>query len=177
MINFIPTTKGAADVRAAMHSHYSQPKGFVGRQLLYRIEVDGVVYGFIGWGSATRHLPGRTFPVTTINHGLNNTFFHIGKVNDRYPCRNFTTRVVLENEPIAVADYQKKYHDAVWWLETLVEIPRTGELYTRAGYQEVGLTKGFTCKRVAGPSSDGWTGKRVWNTTTLRPKRVFIKTL
>ena len=59
--------------------------------------------------------------------------------------------------------------------ETLVELPRTGTLYACDGWAEVGMTKGYTCKRVAGKGTDAWTGKRVWDTKNLRPKRVFVR--
>ena len=77
----------------------------------------------------------------------------------------------------APQDWKSKYGDDVIAIETLVELPRTGECYRRAGFQEIGQTKGYTCKRVAGNGTDGWTGKRVWDTKNLRPKRVFMKKL
>ena len=52
-------------------------------------------------------------------------------------------------------------------------MPRTGECYKRAGWTEIGITKGYTCKRIKGQGTDNWTGKRVWDTKNLRPKRVF----
>lgn len=36
-------------------------------------------------------------------------------------------------------------------------------------------TVGYTCKRAAGKGTDAWTGKRVWDTKNLRPKRVFMR--
>jgi hypothetical protein len=56
-------------------------------------------------------------------------------------------------------------------------LSRMNRKQRRAGWIEVGLTKGYTCKRVAGKGTDSWTGKRVWDTNTLRPKRVFLKTV
>lgn len=44
-------------------------------------------------------------------------------------------------------DWKQKYGDDVIAFETLIELPRTGELYKRAGYKEIGITKGYTCKR------------------------------
>lgn len=72
-------------------------------------------------------------------------------------------------------EWFEKYGDKVIGFESLVELPRTGELYRRCGWVEVGQTKGFTCKRIAGKGSDSWTGKRIWNTKDLRPKIVFCK--
>ena len=46
-------------VLANMAIHYSQPRGFVGRNICYRIEYDGICYGSIAGGSSTLHLPGR----------------------------------------------------------------------------------------------------------------------
>lgn len=53
--------------------------------------------------------------------------------------------------------------DYVLAFETLVELPRTGELYKRSGFVETGITKGFTCKRTAGFGTDSRTGKRTWD--------------
>src|SRR6185436_10105929 len=104
-----------------------------------------------------------------------NTFFHVEKVEGGYPQRNFTTAVVKAWRERVVIDWLLKYGDAVTLFETLVEMPRTGELYRRDGWQEVALTKGFTCKRPAGKGTDSWTGRREWDTVNLRPKRVFCR--
>lgn len=42
-----------------MKGHYSQPKGFVGRNICYAIYYKDIYYGHIVWGSATKHLKGR----------------------------------------------------------------------------------------------------------------------
>jgi len=161
-------------LRTLMEDHYSQPKGFVGRQLFYEISFAEKIYGCIAFGSATRHLPNR--PANdNLNAGLNNIFYHIVKPDGGYPIRNFTTYCLLNAEKRACEDYERKYGDRVQWLETLVELPRTGDLYRKAGYQEIGLTKGYTCKRIGGESTDSWGGKRIWDTKNLRPKRVFYK--
>lgn len=170
------TTKGDPYVKALMARHYSAPKGFVGRQLVYRVEWDGVPYGAFAWGSTTRHLPGRVI-LGDLGNGMNNVFYHVEPIAGKYPCRNFTTRVLKAAIPVGVADYEARYGQTVWWVETMVELPRTGETYRRAGWTEVGLTKGLTCKRVSGASTDGWSGRRVWSSSELRPKRVFVKVL
>jgi hypothetical protein len=167
-------SKGDPDLRRMMSVHYSAPKGFVGRQLFYRIEHDGEVYGCIAFGSATRHLPGRKLPYS-LGAGMNNIFYHVEKRGGAYPMRNFTTKALLAAELVARADYEARYGERVLWLETLVELPRTGELYLRAGYRVVGETKGFTCKREGGKGTDSWTGRRVWDTKNLRPKHVLLK--
>lgn len=178
MFSLIPITKADKGFRESWGHHYSHPKGFVGRQIFYRIQWGDTIYGYIGFGSATRHLAGRPkwyVDRIGLNHGLNNTFYHVEKVNGKYPRRNFTVYTLLRAEITAREDYERKYLDQVRWFETLVELPREGRLYKMAGYEEVGQTKGFTCKRVSGKSSDGWSGKRVWDTINFRPKRVFIK--
>lgn len=159
-----------------MEVHYSQPRGFVGRTIADAIYVGGVFYGCIVAGSATRFLPGRDGDLP-LNQIINNVFFHVRKVGGKYPCRNFTERVLIEWECRIQDAWERKYGDIPRMLESLVELPRTGECYRRAGWIEVGMTKGYTCKRVAGKGSDSWTGRRVWNTTDLRPKRVFTKSL
>lgn len=46
-------------LRDMMARHYSAPKGFPGRDLKYRVEYDGVPYGYIVAGGAGLHLAGR----------------------------------------------------------------------------------------------------------------------
>ena len=65
--------------------------------------------------------------------------------------------------------------DEVLGFETLVELPRSGEIYKRDGWDLIGQTKGYTCKREGGYGTDGWTGQRVWNTVDLKPKHVFVR--
>src|SRR5262249_21895382 len=93
----------------------------------------------------------------------------------KYPLRNFTVKVLEKFRQQICIDWFAKYGDPVIGFESLVELPRTGEIYLRDGWTEVGLTKGYTCKRVAGKGADSWTGKRVWDTQNLRPKRVFCR--
>lgn len=159
-----------------MAIHYSKPKGFVGRSICYAITVDGICYGTIAGGSATRHLPNREI-IVGLNNGVNNIFFHIEKVNGSYPMRNFAQKVLCEYRSTIERDWLEKYGDAVSWHETLVELPRSGSCYLRDGWDVVGQTKGFTCKRVAGVSTDGWSGRRVWDYKNLRPKLVLVFSL
>jgi len=162
-----------------MRNHYSKPAGFVGRSICYEITYAGDYYGHIIAGSATRFLPGRNeylgVELGQINQVINNIFFNVSPLGGAYPTRNFTTLVVSNFVERAAQDWETKYGDFVVGFETLVEKPRTGELYKRAGWEVVGETKGFTCKRVAGVGTDNWTGKRVWNTApeSLRPKLVL----
>lgn len=162
-----------------MKYHYSQPKGFVGRNICYAVYFNDVYYGNIVGGSSTRFLKGRNeFLGTTLkdlNRIVNNIFYNISKVGGEYPCRNFTTAVLKQFVKQISIDWENKYGDKVVGFETLIEKPRTGDLYLKAGWVQVGETVGYTCKRVAGKGSDGWSGKRVWNTNKdqLRPKIVL----
>ena len=160
-----------------MSYHYSRPKGFVGRSICYAIFYDEIYYGHIVSGSATRFLPNRNdflgITLAQLNKVINNIFFHIRKVGRRYPCRNFVPYVIKEWVKRTGGDWQQKYGDTVVGFETLVELPRTGECYRRAGWTKIGKTKGFTCKRISGKGTDSWTGKRVWDTKNLRPKWVY----
>ncbi len=180
-MRLVQTHKGNSDLQALMAAHYSQPKGFVGRQLIYFVEHDGERYGAIAAGSATRFLPGREAffgCVVPLNNHVNNTFFHIEKRGGgRYPYRHFAARVVAEWRNVVLGDWFARYGDRVLGWETLVELPRTGALYVRDGWTEVGMTKGFTCKRTAGKGTDSWSGKRVWDMKNLRPKRVFVRAI
>ena len=162
---------------ADMVGHYSQPRGFVGRNICYAVIVDGVYYGGIVGGSATLHLVGRNefFGNFDLREIVNNIFFHIEKKNGRYPVRNMGEKVLALFRNVISEEWTKKYGNKVIGFESLVELPRTGEVYRRDGWIEVGVTKGQTCKRVGGKGTDSWSGKRVWDTKNLRPKRVFVR--
>ena len=173
--------KNDKDLTYARLTHYTESNGFIGRTIIYKILFNNQLYGFIVAGSATKNLPGRenfwgNLPLNSI---VNNTFFQIKKVNGKYPIRNFVPYVLKHFRFAACQDWLKKYGDPVLGFETLVELPRTGEIYIRDGWTEIGITKGYTCKRWSeksfGESSDSWGGKRVWNYTELKPKRVFAK--
>jgi hypothetical protein len=175
---------------ACMAGHYSRPQGFVGRNICYSVTHDGVYYGHIVGGSATLHLVGRNeFFNPHIHAGegcrdgcgldlkriVNNVFFHITPTNGKYPLRNFSQRVLQAWRIVVALDWLVKYGDDIIGFESLVELPRMGEVYRRDGWIYVGVTKGFSCKRIAGRGTDSWSGKRVWNTKELRPKRVFVR--
>lgn len=162
-----------------MKNHYSKPKGFVGRSICYSIHFNNIYYGHIIGGSATRFLPGRNeflgITIKDLNFIVNNIFYNVSKVNNKYPMRNFTSAILIKFMEVISVDWKKKYGDRVIGFESLIEKPRTGELYKRAGWVEVGITKGYTCKRTKGKGSDTWSGKRVWCTdkNLLRPKLIF----
>lgn len=178
MLSLTLTKRTDPRLLKCMMIHYSKPKGFVGRNLCYAVEYSGVYYGHCVAGSATKHLPGRKdfFGEFNLNTIINNIFFHIEPVGS-YPVRNFGQKVLAEWRRICTIDWTARYGDPVIGFESLVELPRTGEVYKRDGWLEVGQTKGFTCKRVAGSGTDSWSGKRVWDTKNLRPKRVFVRKL
>ena len=166
-------------ILANMSIHYSQPKGFVGRNICYAIMYNDVYYGAIVGGSATLHLPGRNdyfnIDKSKLNQIINNIFYHIEKVNGEYPCRNFTTKVITEWRAAIIKDWHDKYGDEVIGFETLVELPRGGECYKKDKWDLIGQTHGYTCKRVGGKGTDDWSGKRIWDTKNLRPKSVFVR--
>ena len=179
MIRLIPVTNGHNRMVRNMANHYSQPKGFVGRNICYLVLNDWDIYGTIAGGSATRFLPGRNeffgMDKSKLGNVVNNIFFHIEKQQGKYPEREFAVKVLRQFRATIQQDWEKKYGDEVIGFESLVELPRTGECYRRDGWTQVGQTKGFTCKRVAGKGTDSWTGKRVWDTENLRPKLVFVR--
>ena len=166
-----------------MKDHYSKPKGFVGRTICYQITYDDVCYGHIVGGSATRFLPNRkqylnTNPLKILNNIVNNIFFHVTKQNKTYPIRNFTSYILKVFEKKIVCDWYKKYGDKVIALETLVELPRTGECYKRTGWEVIGVTKGYQCRRTGGYSDkEKFGGVRIWETKNLKPKLAFMKTI
>lgn len=180
MLELRQTKRTHKDLLVRMENHYSKPKGFVGRNICYAIFYDSIYYGHIVAGSATRFLPNRNeflgITIEQLNNVINNIFFNICPPNGcNYPMRNFTTFVVKRFVNQAKEDWEKKYGDTCIGFETLVEKPRKGELYLRAGWTIIGETVGYTCKRVAGKGTEKWTGKRVWNTNKddLRPKLVL----
>lgn len=179
MLELLITKRTDKRLLNRMANHYSKPKGFVGRNICYAILYNGIYYGHIVAGSATRFLPGRNeylkITINQLNNIINNIFFNVCKVNNKYPKRNFTTFIIKNFVRKAIIDWENKYGDKVIGFETLVELPRTGELYKKAGWVKVGETIGFTCKRIAGKGTDKWTGKRIWNTNKneLKPKNVL----
>ncbi len=173
------TKRTDARLLERMANHNSKPKGFVGRNICYEIVYNGRYYGHIVGGSATLFLQGRNeylnIDKTQLNCVVNNIFFNINRVNGSYPKRNFTSYVIKEFEKRIELDWFRKYYNRVIGFETLIEKPRTGECYRRAGWKLVGETIGYTCKRPGGRGTDNWPGKRIWNTTELRPKLIYCK--
>jgi len=183
MFSLVRIKRSDPRILSDMAVHYSHPKGFVGRNICYAIMVGAIYYGAIVGGSSTLHLVGRDkfFGITTENKKeklvqiVNNIFYHIEKKNGRYPIRNMVPAVLRAFRERISLDWKEKYGDTVVGFESLIELPRTGEAYRRDGWIEVGVTKGQTCKRIAGKGTDSWSGKRVWDTKNLRPKRVFVR--
>ena len=183
MLDLIITKRTDPRLTERMLVHYSKPKGFVGRNICYAVMYNGLYFGHIVGGSATLHLAGRNeFLNTTksnLNNIVNNIFFNVSIPKDlnKYPCRNFTSKVVKEWRNKITIDWKDKYGDEVLGFETLVEKPRTGNLYIKDGWSLVGETKGYSCKRTSGNGTDSWSGKRVWDTNkdNLKPKLVLCK--
>lgn len=180
-LKFMITPRTDDRLLELMKIHYSQPKGFVGRNICYAIYYDNDYYGHIVGGSATKYLKGRNefleVSSSFLDQVINNVFFSISPVNGKYPIRNFTSKVILHWLPIVARHWKIKYGNTVKGFETLVEMPRTGELYKKAGFIVVGETIGYTCKRISGKGTDTWGGRRVWNTNKdeLRPKIILCK--
>lgn len=174
MIELIKSKKSDEDIKYLMSIHYSQPKGFVGRQIIYKIYQDDLFLGAIGAGSATMHLPNRNEyfgDKFELNKIINNTFFHLISHEDK----NLGTKVLKLFRKQSPIDWEEKYGDKVIGFETLVELPRSGSIYKADNWDYVGTTKGFTCKRIGGNSTENWSGVRVWDKENLRPKLVFCK--
>ena len=178
MIELKQAKKSDKDVQYLMSIHYSHPKGFVGRQLIYKVFDNEEFVGVIVGGSATLHLPGRNEffgDKYYINGIINNNFFHL---IDNHGDKNLGTKVLAKWRKQVVVDWEERYKDKVIGFESLVELPRTGAMYKADNWTEVGITKGFTCRRVSGKETGVFTGgKRVWNTNPdeLKPKLVFCK--
>jgi hypothetical protein len=169
-----PSNKGDPEVKYLMSIHYSQPKGFVGRQLVYKVFDDETFLGAIVGGSATLHLPNRNEffgEKFNLNKIINNTFFHLISHEDK----NLGTKVLKLFRIQVAKDWEARYGDKPIGFESLVELPRTGSLYRADNWTYVGTTKGFTCKRIGGDKTENWSGVRVWDHENLRPKLVFCK--
>jgi hypothetical protein len=182
LLQFIETDKFDIELRKDMSNHYSCPKGFVGRSICYKVFYNFKLYGHIVAGSATKFLPGRNeffdwylYNKWHLENIVNNIFFHIEPKDGKYPIRNFAQLVLSKFIELIKRDWLYKYGDEVLGFETLIELPRTGEIYKRNKWIIVGQTKGYTCKRVAGKGTDNWSGKRIWDTQNLRPKLVFCR--
>lgn len=179
-MNLVITKRTDINLLKLMSIHYSNPKGFVGRNICYAIYHRGDYYGHIIGGSAIIYLKQRDeyFNIKNrqLNSIVNNIFFHIERVNNQYPYRNFTQSVLNEFQARIKKDWFIKYGDKVIGFETLVEPPRTGEIYLRNRWSKVGVTRGLTCKRVPGiDPTEKYTGIRIWEYTNLRPKIIFCK--
>lgn len=170
MISLVPISRTYPKLLVNMKNHYSQPKGFVGRNICYAVVHDLNYYGAIVGGSTPKYLVGENRP--PLNNIVNNIFFHI---EGPYPIRNFSQTVLQLYRKHIELDWFLKYGDFVERHETLVELPRSGEIYRRDRWTLEGQTKGFTCKRTGGKGTDTWTGKRVWDVDNLRPKLVFSR--
>lgn len=85
MLKLTVVRQSNANLHDNMKVHYSQPKGFVGRNICYSVEYAGEFYGTIVGGSATLHLIGRDefFGLTKDNKSsslrtiVNNIFYHV----------------------------------------------------------------------------------------------------
>lgn len=170
MIDLVPISRTYPKLVANMKDHYSAPKGFVGRNICYAVMHNMDYFGAIVGGSTPRYLVGENRP--PLNNIVNNIFFHI---EGPYPCRNFAQRVLALYRKKIERDWFLKYGDFPERHESLVELPRIGEVYRRDGWILQGQTKGQTCKRVAGKGTDSWSGRRVWDAGNLRPKWVFAR--
>ncbi len=178
----VETTRSDKRLLKCMAVHYSKPLGFVGRSICYAVMFSGVYYGHIVGGSATKHLPNRNDCLnidvkTQLNNVVNNIFFHIEPIDGNYPMRNFGQQVLSLFRFTISERWLIKYGDLVLGFESLVELPRTGEVYYRDGWDNIGRTLGQTCKRTAGKGTDSWGGKRVWDKVNLRPKWVFVRSI
>ena len=182
MISLITIPKNNKYLKASMKKHYTKPKGFVGRSICYAIYFNETLYGHIFGGSSTLYLKGRNeffnIDKSKLNNIINNIFYHVEKVNNKYPIRNFTTEVLKAWREQIKIDWQQKYGDKVIGYESLIEPPRTAELYKKDKWVLVGTTFGYTCKRIPGHEKGVFkTGKRVWNTKDLKPKLIFCRGL
>jgi hypothetical protein len=174
MLNLELSNKGNSDVKYLMSIHYSQPKGFVGRQIIYKIYDDELFLGVVVGGSATLHLPNRNEffgDNFDLNKIINNTFFHLLPHEDK----NLGTKILKLWRKQVVIDWENKYYCKPIGFESLIELPRSGSLYKADNWTYVGTTKGYTCKRTGGVKTENWTGKRVWDYKNLKPKLVYCK--
>ncbi len=174
MLELVETKKSHAELIACMRVHYTQPKGLIGRSICYAIYYDKKYYGHIVMGSATMHLPHERAS-SNLNEILCNTFFHLRRPAEGYPCRNITSKILLAFERQAIIDWYVRYGDIPRAIETLVQPPRTGEAYLRVGYSQVGMTKGFTCERVKDETNKKWGTTKKWDYSNPQPKLVFEK--
>ena len=180
MIHLEITNKNDERLKQSMAKHYTKPKGFVGRSICYAILYNNIYYGHIIGGSCTLFLPGRNeyFKIdkSKFPNIINNIFYHVEKVNGKYPTRNFTSKVLATWRSQISIDWYNKYKNKVIGFESLIEPPRTAELYKKDKWDFVGKTHGYTCKRVSGKEKGVFkNGKRIWDRENLKPKLVYCK--
>ena len=73
-------------------------------------------------------------------------------------------------------DWLNKYGNKVIGYESLIEPPRTADLYKKDKWIMVGKTHGYTCRRIPGKEKGLFkTGKRLWDRKNLKPKLVFCR--
>ena len=89
--------------------------------------------------------------------------------------RNFTTKVLQTWRDKISEDWKLKYSNSVIGFESLIEPPRTADLYKKDKWTYLGRTKGYTCKRVSGKETGKYSGKRIWDYNNLRPKLVYAR--
>ena len=165
----------------SMVNHYGKPKGFVGRRIPFEIMYNNERYGHIVANSAFKHIRGRDEYLNVksadcLNQIIYNGFFFIERINGEYPCRNFVTKVLLAFENIACREWEEEYGDKVMALETLVKPPRIGLCYMRAGWELIGATVGYECKRIKGKEKN-YNMKKIWDRSKKVPKLIYIKTI
>ena len=150
--------------REYITNHYTQPRGFIGRNTTHLIKVDGSYCGVVVSGSTSLYLPNRKEffgdPVD-IQKIINNRLFRL-ELN----IPNLGTQVLKMWRKQVVLDWKIKYNCDPIGFETLVKPPRNGAVYRADNWFYGGMTKGYTA-RV--PKH----GVRVWYRT--EPRLIFFK--
>ena len=152
--------------REYITNHYTNPRGFIGRNTTHLIKVDGNVCGVIVSGSTSLHLVGRSEffgKDCNIQDIINNRLF---RLENNIP--NLGTQVLKLWRKVVVEEWKIKYDCTPIGFETLVKPPLTGSVYRADNWFFGGITKGYTATKFGHSNKD-----KLWIKT--EPRLVFFR--
>ncbi len=156
--------------QAMSEQHYLGFRGIVGESLKYVATVGDEWVGLLAWGAAALKVESRDRWIgwdacmrrERLRYVVNNVRFLLLR---GWNIRNLASRVLAANCRRLSNDWEVFYNHPVLLAETFVDISRfVGTCYKAAGWDEVGLTLGFTRKR-SGYTYNG------------QPKKVLVRPL
>jgi len=127
---------------------YKKYVDYPGRRIDYFVKEDGIIIGCLGIASAMLAISPRD---NFIGWDKETRLKNLVKVANNYRfCMiktGYGSKVLSLLRKRASKDWQKMYGDKLMMLETMVEPPFTGVVYTSSSWIMVGHTKGLSMKR------------------------------